>query len=212
MYAEMVLQYHEMIGEADTDRGKEKFYSLCKEFYNRRFQRMMNGGVRMATDDISPLEVELFLFLASHPNIRTPSAADRRWLTLGTSSLFASAAMRKVLSEEGTMIPARKLFLGWLENETYQISAAYRIAMDLQIREAAPMALKMVKDVKQVANYRSVACLALGKLGTPEQLKEVAAWPRTTRRWGPRFSLTTTEWWQPVKAWSFSAMWRWPPC
>jgi len=164
MYAELVLKYHTLISEADSERGLGKFISFYKDCYDRR-------------DGLAPEEMKLFLFLASNPKMRSKVDAENTTLLSLTYVFLESNSMRKILTEEEPSGPARKLFVAWLERESFEmvVKHGFRMAVELKIREVTPVALKIARDAKHSITDRTLACRLLGELATPDQLKEVAA-------------------------------------
>lgn len=165
MYAQVVLKYHTLISEAETARGKKKFSEFCMECF-------VGGGI--SRDEISAVELELYLFLVSHPNIRSTATSERNRFFFNVS--IFSTSMHKLLTEKGTSAPAIKLYAAWLESETEELAVlqGFRLAMELKIREVIPAVLKIARDDKREPSYRSMACVVLGQIGTLEQLKELA--------------------------------------
>jgi hypothetical protein len=175
LYATMVKSIPDPLLDVELhpERLRQAYLDLTKDVYSR-----MTGRVTAARTNLSVgptnAEVLLFLFLGATGEVR-PTAQPG----ISTSCFYqflGASALHNYLSAESPNVPARKLYAAWLEKERH--STVLRRAMDTaaqyQVRECAPVVLKIAADRGTMVTVRSVALLSFAKVGTKDDIKDLA--------------------------------------
>lgn len=172
LYAELMGIHHRTIEatEEDVRKGTEQFRQYCDEAYNRWRAGVQNG--RFSYDNIFPTRSDMtyFLFMASDKRIRKDAAAFSR-----ASVLLNGNQLSNAISEKDGTPAMRKIFLEWLENETqpnFQ-QRGFTLATQANLKEALPIALKMLDRKEQQSYGKAQILIALVKLGSKEHIEKL---------------------------------------
>lgn len=172
LYAEMLGVHHQIIENLDKDPKKASrlMSDFATEAYNRWQQGTRAGRYSYDTMLNNQAEVALFLFTRSHKNLTEDiNQANRYNMLLNATKLRTSISGTE--ANEGI----KKLFLVWLLNEkqAFLSSRGLQIASDAGMKEALPIALKLIES-KSLASYqRGQAMISVIKLGTKENVKDL---------------------------------------
>jgi hypothetical protein len=172
LYAEMVQAHPEPLLDVELhpDRVAAAYADHVREVYARITTRPVGTTVRPTPTES---EVLLFLFLGAVGDVRTTLAP-------GTSSsqyyqFLSTGLTAKLLAAGEAGAPVRRLLAAWLERERYSILVRRGIdlAAQYKVTECLPTAVKIAGDRGVIPPYRASALLAVGKLGTKENLKDL---------------------------------------
>jgi hypothetical protein len=171
LYAELLGVHHLTLEAAEKDPRKaaEYFQQFCDEAYNK-WQVSIRTG-RYSYDNLlsGKSDVAYFLFVSADTQVRKYENG------MGRSSIFFNGnAIPNSIGEKGS--PAvRKLFLDWLEHEpqTYLQAQGFSLAARAGVKEALPVALKLLEKKREDRHGLAQVMLSLTKLGTKEHIKVV---------------------------------------
>jgi hypothetical protein len=146
---------------------------------------------------VSQSEIVLFLFMGADPNIRKSFATAT--ITYSHVNAFLNEALLgAMLSGDTANGAAKSVFLAWLEQERQPILVRRALAMasDANLKEAAPIALRIAADKGALVTTRAYALTGSAKLFEPEhfkQLEELMQDQLVMRRTQRNGDLLTTE-------------------
>ncbi|HJZ92459.1 MAG TPA: hypothetical protein VKE40_16400, partial [Gemmataceae bacterium] len=171
LYAELMGIHHLTLEAAEKDPRKaaEYFQQFCNETYNKWEMTIRTG--RYSTDNLlsGKADIAYFLFVSADTRLRQND------LGMGRSGIFFNGnSIPNAIGDKGS--PAmRKLFLDWLENEpqTYLQSQGFSLAARAGVKEALPVALRLLDKKSQDRYGLAQVLLSLTKLGTKEHIKVV---------------------------------------
>ena len=170
LYAEMLGIHYRAIEAADKDPkdGGRELKDFCEEAYSRWQSEVRNG--RYSYDNIfaTRADVSLFFFLASDTRIARDSAALNR-----ASVLLYSTRINKSLTGTEASPAVRKLFLEWLTNEPlpHMQQRGFQIAAQAGMKEALPVAIKILQKKDQQPYNAAQAMTSLVRLGDKDTVK-----------------------------------------
>lgn len=172
LYAELLSIHHRTLEAAEEDPKKatDQFRQFCDEAYNKWRAGMQTGRYSYDTMFAARADITFFFFLSSDVRIRKNDVAFNRASILLNGNQISNAIGEK----DGT--PAmRKIFLDWLENET-QVNFQQRgfaIASQANLKEARPIALKLLERKEQQSYGKAQILIALLKLGSKEDIPKL---------------------------------------
>jgi hypothetical protein len=148
---------------------------LMGEFLGKAQERWSKAdGIGAACDVVirDYGEAALFLFVRSHPHF----VVDRDHENVA-HSIVAATKLRDALGAPQKAPGIKKLYLHWLgvERELLIANFGFSIAEAENLKEALPLAMKIVTDTNNPTGYRAelmIKCVA--KFGGREQLKDLA--------------------------------------
>ncbi|HEX3146542.1 MAG TPA: hypothetical protein VHR66_00475 [Gemmataceae bacterium] len=169
LYVEMMNIHHRAIELADKDAkaAAMEYQLFCEEAFNR-YQAGARVG-RYTYDNLfaGQADITFLFFISADKRLRLyENGINRSYI------LFNGTQLTKVLSEKDGSPPMRKLFLDWLENEpqSYQQQRGFQLAAQVNMKEALPVALRLLEK-KDNDNYSKVQVMtALTKLGGKEHI------------------------------------------
>lgn len=174
LYAEMYGLHDEIIEKSETD-GKaagELFGRFCDDAYNRWQANSRAGNYSYDTMLNNNGEMALFFFIAGDSKVtKNPTAMNRAQMILYAPRIPKALAE----SGEGASPVFKKLFLHWLENEstTYLQSRGFQLAANANLKEALPVAKKLLAR-KELAGYNhGQIIMAFAKFGDKDSIKEL---------------------------------------
>jgi len=172
LYAELLSIHHRTLEAAEEDikKATEQFRQFCDEAYNK-WRSGINAG-RYSYDTLfsTRADITYFLFVSSDARIRKNDVAFSR-----ASILLNGNQISNAISEKDGTPAMRKIFLDWLENET-QVNFQQRgftIASQANLKEARPIALKLLERKEQQSYGKAQILIALLKLGTKDDIAKL---------------------------------------
>lgn len=175
LYANMVKGHPEIL--LDAELNPERVHQILTDFmrdtYTRTFPRPTVGTTGTVRQGPGESEVLLYFFLGSQGNVRS-AAIPGVSSTYYYQFLNAQFTLSK-LSATPPAVPFRKLFVAWLEKERYSLvmRRALDIAGQYDVKECAPVALKLAAEGGVPVAYRASALIAFGKMGSKDNLKDL---------------------------------------
>jgi hypothetical protein len=174
LYAAMVKGHPEILLDAELNPGRvhQILTDFMRDVYSRTYPRP-TGGISTVRQGAAESEVLLYFFLGAQGEVRRtaiPGVSSTYYYQFLNSQFTASK-----LTASPPAVPFRKLFVAWLEKERY--SLVMRRALDMagqnDVKECAPVALKLAGEAGVPVTYRASGLIAFGKLGTKDQLKDL---------------------------------------
>lgn len=171
LYAAMVKEQRRVLidVEAHPQNAPLRYQAFCREVYDRARDPMT--GVR--ADAVGRSEVLAFLFLGSDPHCRQGTTGNFYY---GPSSLFLSSThLTGLISGATASDAAKKVFLGWLENERHLLlrRRGYAAAANADLKEAGPLALQVAADKALAPAARAYPLIAAARLFRAEDVKDL---------------------------------------
>ncbi len=172
LYAELLSIHHRTLEAAEEDPKKatEQFRQFCDDAYNKWRAGINAGRYSYDTMFATRADITFFLFVAADARIRKNNAA------VGNASILLNGnQINNAISEKDGTPAMRKIFLDWLENET-QVNFQQRgfaIAALADLKEARPIALKLLERKEQQSYGKAQILIALLKLGTKEDIAKL---------------------------------------
>ena len=169
LYAEMMELHHRTVEAAETNpkAAAEQFTQFGMEAY-QKWQAGARTG-RYSYDNLfgGRADITFFLFLSADTRLRQFDGGVNR-----SSVLFNGTQITKAISEKEGSPAMRKLFLDWLEKEpmSHLQQRGFMLAAQSGIKEALPLALKMLEKKERDPYGKSSIMLALVKLGTKDHI------------------------------------------
>ena len=170
LYAEMMGLHHRTVEAAETNpkAAAEQFSQFGMEAY-QKWQVGARTG-RYSYDNLfgGRADITFFLFLSADTRLRQHDSGVNR-----SSILFSGNQISKAIAEKDGSQAMRKLFLDWLEKEpmSHLQQRGFMLASQAGIKEALPLALKMLAKKDRDPYGKSNVMLALVKLGTKEHIQ-----------------------------------------
>jgi len=169
LYVEMMHIHHRGIelAEKDPKAAALEYQMFCEEAFNR-YQAGARVG-RYTYDNLfsGQADITYLFFISADKRLRLyENGINRSYI------LFNGTQLTKVLAEKDGSQAMRKLFLDWLENEpqSYQQQRGFQLAAQVNMKEALPVALRLLEK-KDNDNYSKVQVMtALTKLGGKEHI------------------------------------------
>lgn len=188
MFVEMYTTEGNLLGlvERDPKAFEQAFQTRLQDIQRNLYTPW---GARGAPVEMS--QIVALLFLATDARITTDLSS---FYVL--TSLCCQQNLRQSFETNGV---ARKLLVQFFELRADQntLPQAIQIAMQLDIKEMAPSALKMATNKTAQPWTRATALIALGKLGTKEHIKDIEPILTDTTTLGsirlPQTNTLTTE-------------------
>jgi hypothetical protein len=154
--------------EKEPKDAAEQFRQFCDDVYNR-WQTAARAG-RYSYDNVysSRADMTFFLFLSADQRLRRyESGVNRSYVLLQGTQLI------KAIGEKDGTPAMRKLFLHWLEHEpqSYMQQQGFQLAAQAGVKEALPVALKILANKDRDKHGKAQVMTALIKLGTKEHIK-----------------------------------------
>lgn len=173
-YAEMLGVHHEVLeaSEKDPKKAGELLGRFCDDAYNRWQAGIQTG--RYSYDNIfqGRADLSMFFFIAGDPKVqRNPTSMSRAQILLNapriTSGLSGTGADASPVF--------KALFLAWLENEntTYLVSRGFQIAAQANLKEALPVAKKLLSKKEMVGYNLAQVMLAFVKFADKDSIKDL---------------------------------------
>jgi hypothetical protein len=169
LYAELLANHHPTLETAEDDPRKaaELYRQFCDDAYSR-YQASVRAG-RYNFDNIfaTRADITYFLFASSDERIRKHERGASR-----ASILLNGNQLTKAITDGENSQPLRKLFLDWMENEpqSYLQQRAFTIAAQANLKEALPIALKLLEKSGQQTYNKAQIMITLVKLGSKEHI------------------------------------------
>jgi hypothetical protein len=169
LYAELLSIHHETIEAAESSpiKGAELYRQFCDDAYNRWYSGTRTGRYSYDTMFASKTDIVFFLFMSGDQNMRKHDNGVNR-----SSILLNGTQISNAISEKDGSPAIKKIFLDWLENEpqTHLQQRGFQLASQANIKEALPLAIKML-DKKDNQTYgKAQIMISLAKLGTKEHI------------------------------------------
>jgi len=172
LYAELLTIHHRTLEAAEEDikKATEQFRQFSDEAYNK-WRVSINSG-RYSTDTMfaSRADMTFFLFFSSDSRIRKNDPAFSR-----ASILLQGNQISNAISEKDGTPAMRKIFLDWLENESqpgFQ-QRGFMIASQANLKEALPLAMKLLERKEQQSYNKAQILVTLVKLGGKEHIAKL---------------------------------------
>lgn len=172
LYAELLSIHHRTLEAAEEDikKATEQFRQFSDDAYNK-WRASINTG-RYSTDTMFATRADMtfFLFFSSDSRIRKNDPAFSR-----ASILLQGNQISNAISEKDGTPAMRKIFLDWLENESqpgFQ-QRGFLIASQANLKEALPLALKLLERKEQQSYNKAQILVTLFKLGGKEHIPKL---------------------------------------
>ena len=169
LYHELMSIHHRVVelAEKDPKAAAVEYNMFCAEAYNR-----YRAGIQMGRYSYDNLfsgrsDITYLLFLSSDTRVRkNDNGINQSYI------LFNGTQLTKALGEKDGSPALRKLFLHWLENEpqSYIQQRGFQLAAQVNMKEALPIALKMLAKKDNDPWSKTQAMTALVKLGSKEHV------------------------------------------
>jgi hypothetical protein len=169
MYAEMA-SFHIHILEA-ADKNPKEAARLYDDFCGQLYSRFMSdqGAQRYTYPNIFSArgDIAFFLFVSGDSRMRGNNGANYAGVAFNGSQIVDA-----IDAKQGTAT-MRKLFLDWLEHESasHLQQQGFQLAARTELKEALPVALKLLEKKDNNAFGKAQVMLALTKLGGKEHIK-----------------------------------------
>jgi hypothetical protein len=172
LYAEMLAIHHTTIEAAETDlvKAAREYRQFCDDIYNRWYAGTRVG--RYSYDDMfntgtAKADIAFFLFMSADSKLRKHDNNNGR-----SQMLLYSTQITKTIAEKDGSPAMRKVFLDWLENEPqiYLQQRGFELASQANLKEALPIALKLLERKDQQTHSKAQVMIALVKFGTKEHI------------------------------------------
>jgi hypothetical protein len=174
LYTAMVTAHPELLlqVELQPERLSELYTDFARDHYARTVARPASGTSPGALPNEA--DVLLFLFLGTAGDAR--SDVPRGVSPSHIYRFLNAPALLTRLGPDSTNEPVRRLYAAWLEKERYTLilRRSLDLAVMLKVKECAPAVAKIANDPRTVATVRATAMLGLGRLGTRDDVKELA--------------------------------------
>src|SRR5262245_5253739 len=171
LYGELMGIHHFTLETAEKDprKASEEFQRFCDEAYNK-WQVSIRTG-RYSYDNLlsNRTDIAYFLFISSDSRVRKNDNGINR-----SNILLNGNSIPNAINDKGS--PAlRKLFLDWLENEPqyYLQSRGFQMAAQAGVKEALPVALRLLDKKSREPYSHAQVLLSLVKLGSKEHIPVV---------------------------------------
>lgn len=174
MYAAMVKEHRRVLIDVETEpnQATQKYQAFAMDVYNR----FRVGGLNGRRDLITQQETLLFFFLGSDVNCRKGTTSTGTIPYVQALQFLNGSHITGMLSGKDDSSEAfQKLFLAWLEQERYLslVRRGFQLAAGANLKEAAPMAIKVALDKTAAATTRSYALLSAVKLFGKDDIKKL---------------------------------------
>jgi hypothetical protein len=175
LYALLAREQRRLLIEIEQhpESAGQRFQNFCADVYSR------TRGATVATrrDVVIYSELILYLFLGADPEIRKNIGATAGPPHLHAVAFFNSTYLTAMLSGDAANEATKKLFLSWLEQERYMtlVRRGYQLAAAANLKEAAPLALRVAADKSIVPTSRSYALMGAVTLFGPDHLRQLEA-------------------------------------
>jgi hypothetical protein len=169
LYAEMMATHYRTIEAADTDPkdAAEQFLMFGNDAY-QKWQAGARVG-RYSYDNMfsSRADITFFLFVSGDERVRQHENGPNY-----SSILFNGTQIPRAISDKDGSAAMRKLFLDWLEHEPqpHMQQRGFQLASQAGLKEALPIALRLLEKKDQQPYAKAQVVLALAKLGTKEHI------------------------------------------
>jgi hypothetical protein len=170
LYAELMAIHYRTLEAAEKDpRAAAEHYSqFCNEIYTRWNAAARVG--RYSYDNLftSRSDITYFLFLSSDVRLRKHEDGTNQ-----AYMLLYGNQIPKAIGEKDGQPAMRKLFLEWLEKEPQQWlqQRGFAIAAQANVKEALPVALRILNKKGNDTYSKVQVMAALTKLGSKEHIK-----------------------------------------
>jgi hypothetical protein len=168
LYAAMVKDQRRILieVEAHPEQAAQKFQAFIADVYSRA----RVGTVAARGEMITRSEMVLYFFLGGDPACRkanTPTGSVQ------ATPFLNGTQVENLLTGGGSSPAFQKLFLAWLEEERYitLVRSGFRLAALANLKEAAPIAIRVATDKTSPPTSRSYALLTASKLFTAADIK-----------------------------------------
>ena len=169
LYAEMLAVHYRTLEAAETEPRKatEQFRQFCDDAYNRYQASIRTGRYNYDTMFSTRADITFFLFISSDLRVRKNDGGNSR-----SSILFSGNQITKAITDGDSAPAMRKVFLDWLENEpqSYLQQRGFQLASQANLKEALPVALKLLEKPGQQTYGQAQVMIALAKLGSKEHI------------------------------------------
>ncbi len=158
--------------DQQPDRAGRLFQGFCTDVCGR------TRGAKIAArkDVVGYSELLLFLFLGGDPEIRKATGGATTGTSYAQANVFLNSNyVNGMLSGAGANDATKKLFLGWLEQERHVtlIRRGFQFATSADLKDAAPLALRVAADKSLTPTARSYALMGATTLFGPAHLKDL---------------------------------------
>lgn len=169
LYAELLAIHYRTVEAAEEDPRKagDQFRQYCDDAYNRWQASIRTGRYNYDNMFSSRADITFFLFISGDTRVRKHDGGN------GRSQILLNGNQISKAITEGDAAPAmKKIFLDWLENEpqSYLQQRGFTIASQAKIKEALPVALKILEKSDQQTYGKAQVMIALATLGSKEHI------------------------------------------
>ncbi len=174
LYAEMMAIHHRTLEaiEENPRKAAEYYQQFCDEAYGRYEASIRTGRYTYDNMFSSRADITFFLRISSDDRLKKVPhmIANRAYVLLYGNQLI------KAIQEKDTGAIMKKLFLSWLENNDVDINLqqrGFQIAAQLNMKEAVPVALKVLEKPGQQTYTKAQVMISLVKLGGKEHIAKL---------------------------------------
>jgi hypothetical protein len=170
LYASMVKDQRRVLidVESNPEGTLQRYQAFCRDVAARSRLGPVADGLG---EQVTRSELLLFLFLGSDPICRKGNT-----VVYAQAILFLNSPhLTGMLSGAGASDASKKIFLSWLEGERYLtlVRRGFQLAANADLKEAAPLALKVATDKTSPPSTRSYALLGAAKLFKAADVKDL---------------------------------------
>jgi hypothetical protein len=174
LYTDLIRSYRGLLTEIDQKPSivSEKYAHFVQEIYSRTRSSV---GVQGRNNQVTDSEMLLFLYLASDPNNNRNLAMGGVTSYLPVYTILNQTKLNQLLEAKEGSEPIKRLFVSFIEKETNSniLRRALQLAAQAELKECAPVALKVAKDTGATGLVRAYAITVLAKLGDRKTIEEL---------------------------------------
>jgi HEAT repeat protein len=169
LYAELLAVHYRTLEAAEEEPRKagEQFKQFCDDAYNRWQAGIRTGRYSYDNMFATRADITFFLFLSGDLRVRKNDGGASR-----ASILLNGNQVTKAITEGDSAPAMRKVFLDWLENEPqpHLQQRGFTLASQANLKEALPVALKILDKPGQQTYGKAQVMISLAKLGSKEHI------------------------------------------